>query len=214
MEVHGEVPAPPGVVEVVAAAARAAADRGVQDLEERGLPTPPEPAEISVVLTDDGGIRDLNRRFRGIDAATDVLSFPQWSPDEEGADEPWLGEPDESWSEEPDESWPEEPGEPGLEESDGPWPEEPGDPAADDPGDEPLEGEDGMPPEPLGDVVISMPTAQRQAAEYGHSLEREVAFLCVHGVLHLLGFHHDDDEAQRRMRYVEEDVLEGLGLAR
>src|SRR5690606_16477930 len=136
VEVHGEVPAPPGVAEVVAAAARAAAERGVRGLEERGLPTPPEPAKISVHLTDDAGIRDLNRRFRGIDAPTDVLSFPLWSPNGEGAGEPWP--------EGPGASWPEETGEPGLEAPDGPWPEgsaERGEPEAEDPGDGPEEGE-------------------------------------------------------------------------
>lgn len=172
VEVQGEVAAPAGVAEVVAAAARAAADRGVQDLQERGLPVPPQPAEISVLLTDDEGIRELNRRFRGIDAPTDVLSFPLWSPD------------------------------------DGPWHEGLAE------GAEGAEDEDDLPPEPLGDVVISVPTAQRQAEEYGHSLEREIGFLCVHGVLHLLGFHHDDEGNRRRMRQLEEEVLEGLGLAR
>src|SRR5690606_21136868 len=145
-------------------------------------------AEISVLLTDDAGIRDLNRRFRGIDAPTDVLSFPRWSPNGEGAGEPWPRRPGASW--------PEVTGHPGPEEPDGPWPEgsaERGEPEPEDPGDGPEEEDVGdLPPEPLGDVVISVPTAQRQAVEYGHSLEREVAFLCVHGVLHLLGFHHDD----------------------
>lgn len=66
----------------------------------------------------------------------------------------------------------------------------------------------------LGDVVISLPTAERQAVEYGHSLEREVAFLTVHGVLHLLGYDHQTEEERRLMREKEEAVLRSLGLAR
>jgi probable rRNA maturation factor len=89
-------------------------------------------AELSVLLTDDNTIRDLNRRYRGVDAPTDVLAFEQ----EGGA--------------------------------------------------------------LLGDVVISVETAQRQATEQGHSLDREVGLLLAHGVLHLLGW--DDCDARRRRR--------------
>ena len=62
----------------------------------------------------------------------------------------------------------------------------------------------------LGDVVVSLPAAQRQCAEYGHSLEREVAYLIVHGVLHLLGYDHQTDEQKQVMRAKEEVVLEKL----
>jgi len=66
----------------------------------------------------------------------------------------------------------------------------------------------------LGDVVISLETASRQAEEYGHSLEREVGFLAVHGVLHLLGYDHAGDRDTARMRAREEEVLAGLDLPR
>lgn len=66
----------------------------------------------------------------------------------------------------------------------------------------------------LGDVVVSLETASRQAEEYGHGLEREVAYLVVHGVLHLLGYDHDTAEEGSRMRAREEKILGGLGLAR
>lgn len=66
----------------------------------------------------------------------------------------------------------------------------------------------------LGDVIVSLDKAKEQAAEYGHSLEREVAFLVVHGMFHLLGYDHQTDEEQRVMRAREEEVLQSLGLTR
>ncbi|OUM93927.1 MAG: rRNA maturation RNase YbeY [Firmicutes bacterium ZCTH02-B6] len=66
----------------------------------------------------------------------------------------------------------------------------------------------------LGDVVISVPTALRQAEEYGHGVERELAYLCVHGVLHLLGYDHEEDAARQAMRDREEAILAGAGLVR
>lgn len=72
-------------------------------------------------------------------------------------------------------------------------------------------GEEG---EMLGDVVISLETAERQAAEFGHSFRREVAFLTVHGVLHLLGYDHETDADREVMRAREEAALERLKLTR
>lgn len=66
----------------------------------------------------------------------------------------------------------------------------------------------------LGDVIISLERAQEQAEEYGHSLQRELAFLVVHGVLHLLGYDHETDAEREVMREREESALDGLGLAR
>ncbi len=67
----------------------------------------------------------------------------------------------------------------------------------------------------LGDIVISLERAAAQAEEYGHSLEREVGFLCVHSVLHLLGFDHETStEDEEYMNDTCEDVLEQLGLYR
>lgn len=66
----------------------------------------------------------------------------------------------------------------------------------------------------LGDVFISMETAQCQAQEYGHSLEREVVYLAVHGMLHLLGYDHLAEAEQKLMREKEEEVMAKLDLGR
>ncbi len=67
----------------------------------------------------------------------------------------------------------------------------------------------------LGDVVISIETAVRQANMYGHSLSREIGFLTVHSMLHLLGYDHEKSPLDERiMREKEEAVLEKLGISR
>ncbi len=118
------------------------------------------PCEVSVSFVDNAEIRDLNKKFRGMDKSTDVLSFPLFD---------YEGE-----SEEP-------------------------------PVDEML----GM----LGDIVLSLEQADLQAKEYGHSFEREVAFLTVHSMLHLLGYDHEtgeEDEADMRRR--QSAVMDLMGL--
>jgi len=66
----------------------------------------------------------------------------------------------------------------------------------------------------LGDIIISLETAKRQADEYGHSFEREIAFLTTHGVFHLLGYDHMEKEEEEKMLYKQETVLRKLGLVR
>lgn len=66
----------------------------------------------------------------------------------------------------------------------------------------------------LGDIVISLPRARAQAAEYGHEADREVMYLAIHGLLHLLGYDHNEPEEQRSMREQEEKVLRELDLGR
>lgn len=66
----------------------------------------------------------------------------------------------------------------------------------------------------LGDIIISVPTAKRQADEYGHSLERELAFLAVHGFLHLVGYDHMTDEDEKEMFARQEAILESAGFTR
>lgn len=115
--------------------------------------------EVGVVFADDAYIRELNRDYRGIDAATDVLSFAL----DEGEEPAVLGGPEETL---------------------------------------------------LGDIVISLETAERQAEEFGHSLEREVAYLAVHGMLHLVGYDHEEETAKDAMRREEERILGALGIGR
>lgn len=67
----------------------------------------------------------------------------------------------------------------------------------------------------LGDVVISLETAMKQATIYGHSLEREIGFLTVHSMLHLLGYDHETSPLEAaKMREREEAILESLGISR
>ncbi|MBH0160058.1 MULTISPECIES: rRNA maturation RNase YbeY [Fictibacillus] len=66
----------------------------------------------------------------------------------------------------------------------------------------------------LGDIIICLDVAKEQAAEYGHSLEREMGFLAVHGFLHLLGYDHMNDEDEKRMFGRQEEILEQYGLKR
>ncbi|MDF2501375.1 MAG: metalloprotease ybeY, partial [Anaerosporomusa subterranea] len=80
-------------------------------------------------------------------------------------------------------------------------------------GDEPMII-DGPPENLLGDIIISLEKAAEQAAEYGHSQEREVAFLTLHGLLHLLGYDHETEDDRAEMRQEEEAVLGLLGIGR
>ena len=121
----------------------------------------PVPCLISVMLTDEEGIRRVNRDFRGIDRATDVLSFPlnELSP---GAFDPELCERD---------------------------------------------------PETgavmLGDMMISLPRCEAQGEEFGHGFEREIMYLSVHSVLHLLGYDHVDEGERKRQMREREKLIRG-----
>lgn len=67
----------------------------------------------------------------------------------------------------------------------------------------------------LGDIVISLDTAVKQAQMYGHSLEREIGFLTVHSMLHLLGYDHETSTLEERiMREKEEQILDNIGISR
>lgn len=124
------------------------------------------PCEINVMLTDDEGIRAINKVMRQLDKPTDVLSFPMF---------------DLAPGEHPDEY--------------------DADPETD--------------RVPLGDMCISVERAKAQAEEYGHSFAREICYLSVHSVLHLLGYDHmDEGEMKRQMRAHEEAVMAALELER
>lgn len=115
-----------------------------EGLRREGVPA----AEISLSFVGDEEIRELNGRYRGVDAPTDVLTFPL--------------------------------------------------------DDDPV----------LGDIVVSVPTARRQAEAYGHSLRREIFFLIVHGFYHLLGYDHDTEEAEAEMFRRQEELLAAFGITR
>lgn len=122
--------------------------------------------EVSISFVSNEEIMDLNREYRGIDAVTDVLSFPMLEF-EENNDE--LEDDEEEYIEEE---------------------------------------------LPLGDIVISVERADEQAKEYGHSLKRELAFLLVHGMLHLLGYDHEKGEEETIMFQKQEEILEKLNIRR
>ena len=67
---------------------------------------------------------------------------------------------------------------------------------------------------PLGDIYISVDKAKEQAENYGHSLERELSFLYVHGLLHLLGYDHQNEEQEKEMFTLQEEILQKLGVTR
>ncbi len=65
----------------------------------------------------------------------------------------------------------------------------------------------------LGDIAISLDTARRQSEEYGHSLEREIAFLAIHGLLHLLGYDHQSADEEREMFALQREILGALAAS-
>ncbi|AQR77371.1 rRNA maturation RNase YbeY [Paenibacillus larvae] len=68
--------------------------------------------------------------------------------------------------------------------------------------------------EPLGDIIISIPKTIEQAEEYGHSFERELGFLFVHGFLHLVGYDHQTEDEEKKMFAKQELILSQAGLLR
>ena len=69
-------------------------------------------------------------------------------------------------------------------------------------------------PETIGDVIISVERVEQQAKEYGHSFERELAYMVVHGFYHLMGYDHMIEDEKNIMRQKEENVLEKLKILR
>ena len=111
-----------------------------------------EGTELSLIVTDDETVRELNRRFRGVDAPTDVLAFGA------GTEERFVSAPES--------------------------------------------------PSYLGDVVISYQRALAQAEELGHAVAEELKLLVIHGILHLLGYDHQEEaDARKKMREKEDQVL-------
>lgn len=120
--------------------------------------------EVSLTITDEETIQQINREYRNIDRVTDVLSFPQYADAEDVEKE--------------------------LEQ---------------------LDSEISL---LLGDVVICYKRACEQAVEYENSEEREITYLFVHSMMHLLGYDHMEEEERQEMRIHEEQVMTAIDLAR
>lgn len=118
---------------------------------------------MTITFTTPEEIRKINKKYRKIDKATDVLSFPMFEKDE-------LDEKIKS-------------------------------------GDFPYE-------DVLGDVIISIEKVREQAEEYGHSFERELSYMLVHGFYHLMGYDHIKEEDKKIMRPKEEKILNELKITR
>ncbi len=118
------------------------------------------PCEINVFITNDKGIRTINKASRNIDKATDVLSFPMFQLE--------AGNPPEDWQEY-------------------------------------LDFETGLCP--LGDMAISLERAVAQAKEFGHSSRREIGYLTIHSMLHLLGYDHLDEGPQKAQMRAREEAI-------
>ena len=114
---------------------------------------------VDITIVTDDEIHALNRDYRNVDRATDVLSF---ALDEDGGEPELVGGPEVHL---------------------------------------------------LGDIIISAETAARQAEEFGHGLEREIVYLAVHGLLHLLGYDHMQEEDKAIMRAKEEEALREIKLS-
>ena len=129
------------------------------------------PCAVNIRLCDDDAIHEINREFRDVDRATDVLSFPTVNyPAGKTA-----GQADKQLR---------------------------------------LEYDDELDAVMLGDLILSVPHVLQQAEEYGHSPERECAYLLVHGLCHLMGYDHIEEDDKRRMRAMEEKSLSAVGQTR
>ena len=118
---------------------------------------------ITVTLTNPENIRKINKEYRNIDRATDVLSFPMFEKEEL---------------------------------------------------DEKIKKNDFEHEDMLGDIIISIERVEEQAKEYGHSFERELSYMLVHGFYHLMGYDHIKEEDKLKMRPKEEKVLNDLKITR
>lgn len=126
---------------------------------------------VSIRICDDDAIHEINREYRGVDRATDVLSFPTINYPVNVT----AGQADHLLRRELD---------------------------------------DELDACMLGDLILSVPHVLAQAEEYGHSPEREAAYLVVHGICHLMGYDHIEEEDKRKMRAMEEKILTSIGQTR
>jgi probable rRNA maturation factor len=173
-----------------------------------------ESVEISVLVTDDEGLHELNRDFRGKDETTDVLSFPLLAVPlvEAPADELWQSDGDDSGDDAAQvEQWPDsaDHGAAGLTDSD-----EDDEIEISDTSDDGNDYDEDEEPLHLGDIAISRDAVVRQAAAAGHSVAWECAYLFAHGLLHLMGYDDSTDAGYRAMVAHQEAVLTEAHITR
>lgn len=130
----------------------------------------PFEAEVNLLLTDDEGIRQMNKQFRQMDSVTDVLSFPMIDYESAGDFSQLEADADNF---------------------------------------NPDTGE-----VVLGDMILNMQRVKQQAESFGHSEEREFAFLIVHSMLHLFGYDHMTDEDAQKMEQIQREILEEMHILR
>ena len=136
---------------------------------------------LTLMVTDDEGIREMNKQYREIDKTTDVLSFPL-------LDQPIVDAPaDQLWTPHTEDGTPV------------PIEQIP-----------PFVSPPGMTTN-LGDIVISWPQIVRQAAEAGHDILTELLYLLSHGVLHLIGYDDQTESGYHAMVDIQQRVLQALG---
>ncbi len=130
---------------------------------------------ISITLTNPEEIKTINKQYRNINKATDVLSFPMFEKEELDTMVQDSAKKDQ----------------------------------VDD-----TENYENQVRDILGDIVISIQKVQEQAKEYGHSFERELSYMVVHGFYHLMGYDHMVEDDKKQMRAKEENILAKLNISR
>lgn len=143
------------------------------------------PLELGITVVDKDEIKSINAEYRGIDKVTDVLSFPQFESAEDLAEA--LSDIDDCEDCETSED------------------------SEDFEASEDCEDEYTI---MLGDVVLCYDKACEQAIEYETGTERELVYLTVHSILHLLGYDHMEEEEKRIMRAREEEIMNEIGIHR
>ena len=118
---------------------------------------------ITITLTTPENIQEINKEYRNVDRATDVLSFPMFEKDDL---------------------------------------------------DNKIRDKDFLHEDILGDIIISIEKVKEQAKEYGHSFERELSYMVVHGFYHLMGYDHMNDIEKAEMRKKEDNILNKLNITR
>lgn len=155
---------------------------------------------VSITLTDNVRVRELNNIYRNIDRETDVLSFPMFEKEEIEA-----LKKEKSYYENISESKQTQTNNNENKDRETQTNNE---------GEDKEIQIDNCESEVLGDIVISIPKVEEQAKEYGHSFERELAYMCTHSFFHLMGYDHIEEDDRIKMRAKEDEILNKLKITR